>query len=44
MAKRRYTTAEIVTALRQEEVAIATGNTTPQTCGEIDISEQTSYR
>ena len=29
MAKRRYTTEEIVTVLRQVEVAIANGKTTP---------------
>jgi hypothetical protein len=30
MAKRRYTAEEIVTVLRQVEVAIANGKTTPQ--------------
>jgi len=30
MAKRRYTAEEIVTALRQVEVAVANGKPTPQ--------------
>ena len=44
MAKRRYTAEEIVTVLRQVEVAIASGKTTPQACGESEITEQTYYR
>src|SRR5215470_7657324 len=44
MAKRRYTAEEIVTVLRQVEVAIANGKTAPQACRESEISEQTYYR
>lgn len=32
MAKRRYTAEEIVTLLRQVEMAIANGKATPQAC------------
>jgi transposase-like protein len=44
MAKRRYTAEEIVTVLRQVEVGIANGKTTPQACRESEIAEQTYYR
>ena len=44
MAKRRYTAEEIVTVLRQVEVAVANGKTTPQACRESEITEQNYYR
>jgi putative transposase len=44
MAKRRYKAEEIVTVLRQVEVAIANGKTTPLACRESGITEQTYYR
>jgi len=44
MAKRRYQAEEIVTVLRQVEVAIANGKTTPLACRESGITEQTYYR
>ena len=44
MAKRRYKAEEIVTVLRQVEVAIANGKTTPVACRESGITEQTYYR
>ena len=44
MAKRRYTAEEIVTVLRQVEVAMANGKTTPHACRESGITEQTYYR
>jgi transposase-like protein len=44
MAKRRYTAEEIVTVLRQVEVAIANGKTTSQACRDGGITEQTYYR
>jgi putative transposase len=44
MAKRRYTAEEIVTVLRQVEVGIANGKTTPLACRESGITEQTYYR
>jgi transposase-like protein len=44
MAKRRYPAQEIVTVLRQVEVAMANGKTTPHACRESGITEQTYYR
>jgi putative transposase len=44
MAKRKYTAEEIVTVLRQVEVAIGNGKTTPHACREAGITEQTFYR
>ena len=44
MAKRRYTAEEIVTVLRQVEVSVANGKTTPAACRESGIAEQTYYR
>jgi hypothetical protein len=44
MAKRRYTAEEIVTVLRQVEVAIGSGKPTPQACREAGITEQTYPR
>ncbi len=41
MAKRRYTAEEIVTVLRQVEVALANGKPAPQACREAGIAEQT---
>jgi hypothetical protein len=38
MAKRKYTAEEIVTLLRQVEVSMANGKTTPQAAG------KTAYR
>jgi transposase-like protein len=44
MAKRKYTTEEIVTVLRQVEMSMANGKVTPQACRESGIAEQTYYR
>jgi len=44
MAKRKYTAEEIVTVLRQVEVAVANGMQTAQACRESGIAEQTYYR
>jgi putative transposase len=44
MAKRRYTAEEIVTVLRQVEVAVGSGKPTPHACREAGITEQTYYR
>jgi putative transposase len=44
MGIRRYKAEEIVVLLRQIEVAIANGKTTPQACREVEITEQTYYR
>jgi len=44
MARKIYKPEEIVNLLRQVEVAIANGKTTPQACKEAGIVEQTYYR
>ena len=40
----RYKAEQIVTILRQIEVEIANGKTTPQACKEAEITQQTYYR
>jgi putative transposase len=40
----RYKPEQIVTLLRQIEVATANGKTTPQACKEAEITTQTYYR
>jgi putative transposase len=44
MPMTRYKPEQIVTLLRQIEVAIANGKTTPQACKEAEITGQTYYR
>jgi len=44
MPIRRYKPEQIVTLLRQIEVGIANGRTTPQACKEAEITVQTFYR
>jgi len=44
MAMQRYKPEQIVTVLRQVEVAVSDGKATPQACKEAGISEQTYYR
>jgi putative transposase len=44
MPMMRYKPEQIVTLLRQIEVAIANGKTTPQACKEAEITQQTDYR
>jgi putative transposase len=44
MPIKRYTPEQIVTMLRQIEVSIANGKTTPQACKEAEITMQTFYR
>ena len=44
MPKKRLTAEQIVTLLRQIEVEIANGKTTPQACKEAEITVQTFYR
>ena len=41
---KRYKPEQIVTMLRQIEVSIANGKTTPQACKEAEITVQTYYR
>ncbi len=44
MPRKRYSTEQIVTKLRQAEVELGHGLRTPQVCKKLDISEQTYYR
>jgi len=44
MQVKRYKPEQIVTMLRQIEVGIANGKTTPQACKEAEITVQTFYR
>jgi putative transposase len=44
MSKERYKPEQIVALLRQIEVAVANGKTTPQACKEAEINTQTYYR
>jgi putative transposase len=44
MAKKRMKPEQVVTLLRQIEVAVANGKTTPQACKEAEVTEQTYYR
>jgi transposase-like protein len=41
---KRYKPEQIVALLRQIEVEIANGKTTPQACKEAEIAQQTYYR
>ncbi len=44
MSKKRYKPEQIVTLLRQIEVELANGKTTPQACRDAQITVQTYYR
>jgi putative transposase len=44
MPMKRYKPEQIVNLLRQIEVEIANGKTTPQACKEAGITQQTYYR
>jgi putative transposase len=44
MPMERYKPEQIVALLRQIEVAVANGKTTPQACKEAAVSSQTYYR
>jgi len=44
MPTKKYKPEQIMTLLRQVEVVVAHGKTTPQACREAGISEQTFYR
>ena len=43
MPRKRYSTEQIVTKLRQAEVELGRGLRTPQVCKKLGISEQTYY-
>ncbi len=44
MARKRYTTEQIIHKLREAEVELAGGNSVPGVCRKLAISEQTYYR
>ena len=44
MPRKRYSTEQIVTKLRQAEVELGRGLRTPQACKELGVSEQPYYR
>ena len=44
MPMKRYKPEQIVNLLRQIEVEIANGKTTPQACKEAEITQRTYYR
>ncbi len=44
MARKRYTAEQIITKLREAEIELAKGQTTPQVCKRLGISDQTYYR
>ena len=44
MPKKRFSAEQIVAKLRAAEVEFAKGQTTPQVCKKLGISEQTYYR
>lgn len=44
MAKKRYTPEQIVAKIREADVELAKGQTTPQVCKKLGVSEQTYYR
>jgi putative transposase len=44
MSRKRYKPEEIVNLLRQVEVEIANGKTTPQACRDAQITAQAYYR
>ena len=44
MPMKKYNPEQIVTLLRQVEVELANGKTTPQACKEAEITAQTYYR
>ena len=44
MTNKRHTPEQIVTLLRQVEVAVGNGRSTPQACKEAAITEQTDDR
>jgi putative transposase len=44
MAKNKYTTEQIIRKLREAEVLISQGQTIPNVCKAIGVTEQTYYR
>ena len=44
MAKKRYSSEQIIVYLREAEILQAKGSTIPQICKKIGVTEQTYYR
>jgi len=44
MPRKRYTSEEIITKLREAEVLLSNGMKVPQVCRELGIADQTYYR
>ncbi len=44
MPRKRFTPEQVITKLREVEVELARGQTTPEVCRKVGISEQTYYR
>lgn len=44
MPKKRHTAEQIIGKLREVEVLLSQGRTTPEACRQVGISEQTYYR
>ena len=44
MARKRYTTEQIICKLREAEIELASGLTTTQVCKKLGITDQTYYR
>ena len=44
MAKKRRTTEQIISKLREEEVELAKGLKVPQVCRKLGVTDQTYYR
>lgn len=44
MARKRFTTEQIIHKLREAEVIVAKGKKIPEACRQIGVTEQTFYR
>ena len=44
MARKRHTTEQIISKLREVEVELAKGLKVPQVCKKLEVTEQTYYR
>ena len=44
MAKKRHTSEEIISKLREAEVLLAKGTKMPQVCRKLGVTDQTYYR
>ncbi len=44
MARRRHTPEQLISKLREAEVALAQGQTVAQVCKVLEVTEQTYYR